>query len=408
VDLIVNDAGTVGDRLSMPLLDKNTEPGTVIVSLLSDQPLPTGGLNASNELVFAPAPEEAGSYEFTLVARLGSLESRRTVKLNVAADPIKTTRVSGTVNATSGFPLAGVRVAIGDAQAVTDPNGRFEVTLPDGALVPPLRVLGYQSSDQKGYIGLTSDLTSLLGRQLYQGANNVLAQPIFLSSVAPVKAIDATNREVEVTNSLLPSVNLKIAAGTLVNSIGQVVTAGISLTEIPLDRAPSNIPEVASPDFILSIETGGAKFSKGAILTVANRVGYAAGTRMNLWGLNSTTGQFEIVSEGVVSEDSKTVQSVGAGILQGGIYFFAPVPVAALLDEDNPLTPSESNVYSAASVTINSEANLDDGSVTDTQLLAGYQSLGVNHQFQIRYNSKWAKPLELFQAAYQDFVPGQN
>jgi hypothetical protein len=43
-------AVTVGDRLSMPLLDKNTEPETVLVSLLSDQPLPTGGLNASNEV----------------------------------------------------------------------------------------------------------------------------------------------------------------------------------------------------------------------------------------------------------------------------------------------------------------------------------------------------------------------
>jgi hypothetical protein len=119
---------TVGDRLSIPLLDKNTEPGTVIVSIQSDKPLPTGGLNASNELVFAPAPEEVGSYEFTLVARLGSLESRRTVKLNVAADPVKTTRISGTINGVSGLPLAGVRVAIGNSQAVTDPSGRFEIT----------------------------------------------------------------------------------------------------------------------------------------------------------------------------------------------------------------------------------------------------------------------------------------
>jgi hypothetical protein len=281
-------AMTVGDRLSLPLLDKNTEPGTVVVSIESDKPLPTGGLNASNELVFAPAPEEVGSYEFTVVARLGSLESRRTVKLNVAADPVKTTRISGTIDGVSGLPLAGVRVAIGNSQAVTDPSGRFEITLPEGAPISPLRVLGYQSSDQKSYTGFTSDLTSLLGHQLYQGVNNVLAGPIFLSAVAPVKAIDASRNDVEVTNSLLPAVSLKVAAGTLVNSIDQVVTAGISLTEIPLSHAPSNLPEVASPDFILSIDTSGAKFSKGAILTVANRVDYLAGTRMNLWGINSS------------------------------------------------------------------------------------------------------------------------
>jgi YD repeat-containing protein len=36
------------------------------------------------------------------------------------------------------------------------------------------------------------------------------------------------------------------------------------------------------------------------------------------------------------------------------------------------------------------------------------QSLGVNHHFQLRYNSNWADPTQFFQATYDNFKPGQN
>jgi RHS repeat-associated protein len=159
---------------------------------------------------------------------------------------------------------------------------------------------------------------------------------------------------------------------------------------------------------LISMRIDGGTLISPTLVYLPNRAEYGAGTKVDLWGLNPLTGKFEVIGQGVVSADGKTVQTTSGGIQRSGTYFFAPVPTKTLADVDNPLIGSESNLYQGAIETINSEANLDDGSVTDTQNLISYQSLGINHQFQLRYNSKWADPTQLFQATYDDFKPGQG
>ncbi len=158
----------------------------------------------------------------------------------------------------------------------------------------------------------------------------------------------------------------------------------------------------------LQVQMGNATLKSPALLNLPNVAEYTAGTEMNLWGLNATTGEFEIIGQGWVSDDGRTVKTANGGIVGSGLYFFAPVPKETLADSDNPLISSESNFYRNDGETINSEANFADGSVTDVQNLISYQSLGVTRQFQLRYNSQWADPTEFFQATYDNFKPGQN
>jgi YD repeat-containing protein len=276
------------------------------------------------------------------------------------------------------------------------------LTLADEDFTTPLTVY------QIGYAGLTTNLSALLGRDLSRGTKNLAIAPLYLSAVHPATVVENRDHSLTVTDALLPDVSLSIGANSVVDGAGNVTTAKISLTEIPLDYAPINLPEEVSPDFLISVQIDGGTLAVPAVLSLPNRAEYVAGTVMNLWGLNFVTGKFEVVGTGWVDGNGRNVLTQNGGISRSGIYFFAPVPKEMVADADNPLVASESNLYQGATESINSEANADDGSVTDTQNLASYQSLGVNHQFQLRYNSKWADPTHFFRATDNNFRPAER
>ncbi|MFN7290509.1 MAG: hypothetical protein ACK5T6_07975, partial [Pirellula sp.] len=50
-------------------------------------------------------------------------KSTKTFQLNVAADPLTTTRISGRVLDVDGTPLPGLRVEVGAIQTLTDGQG---------------------------------------------------------------------------------------------------------------------------------------------------------------------------------------------------------------------------------------------------------------------------------------------
>ena len=105
-----------GDRISVPLRANDPEGEPIQFFLESEEPLPTGMLAADGTLMFAPTPEQVGTFEFTVIASDGEQESRQLVTLEVVADPVTTTRVSGVIQDTTQMPLAGVVVEIGSVQ----------------------------------------------------------------------------------------------------------------------------------------------------------------------------------------------------------------------------------------------------------------------------------------------------
>ena len=94
-----------GHQLSVVLSATSPQGLPVTFSLRSSMRLPTGTLNG-NRLTFSPSTDRLGSYQLTLVASDGVREATQVVPLDVVADPVTTTRISGQVLGTDGRPLA--------------------------------------------------------------------------------------------------------------------------------------------------------------------------------------------------------------------------------------------------------------------------------------------------------------
>src|SRR5262249_56751709 len=87
--------------------------------------LPNGVLDGTGKLSFTPAPDQVGTYQFGVSASDGQLTVTQTVTLNVVADLVTTTRLSGVLLNTSQQPLAGVPVSVGTVQSTTAADGSF-------------------------------------------------------------------------------------------------------------------------------------------------------------------------------------------------------------------------------------------------------------------------------------------
>jgi YD repeat-containing protein len=123
-----------GGVLSVDLAGTDPDGDLLTYSLRSNGDLPTGTLNTSGKLQFTPSPNELGTYEFTVIASDGVLTAERNVVVNVVADPVTTTRISGQILATTGQPLPGVPISLSRLTVLTDDHGRFTIELPSELL----------------------------------------------------------------------------------------------------------------------------------------------------------------------------------------------------------------------------------------------------------------------------------
>ena len=403
-----------GERFTTDLIatDPNHVPIAIGLENLVDGN--ADGLSAQidslGRLSIAPSPTQIGTHTFTLVARQGNLFVTQDVTVNVVPDPITDTRVSGVIKGTDGAVLAGVVVALGNAIATTNALGEFILTVPGEETASILKVAERLAPTGVSHSGFSTDLNTLLGHNLYSGANNQLADAIRVPLIDFDRAtsIDSTHQFI-VTNNLLPQVALNIASGSLVDALGQPTTALVSLSEVPLSAIPAAFPENFYPDTLISVTfSGEAKLNAAASITTPNRAQYAPDTKLNLWKFDASTGEFTKVGKGVVSVDGNTVKTITGGVLGDGIYTYLPEPAAIVADADNIFAQPTTQLVDPASVPINSQADLKDGSVTDSQALVGYQSMGMNHAFTLHYNSKWADPTRFLNGQIETFAASSN
>ena len=180
-----------GSKLELPLVATDPDGETVTFQIQSDEPLPTGKLSGNGTLIFTPTPEEIGSYTFNLIATDGGATTSQEVTLTVEADPVTTTRVSGTIENTAQEPLAGVVVELGGLQAVTAADGTFTIEaagpLPDDTL----KVRGENIPGPVTYPFIAEKLPLVLEQDAYSGYNNVIYRPIYLPP------IDTANRHLQ-------------------------------------------------------------------------------------------------------------------------------------------------------------------------------------------------------------------
>ncbi len=395
-----------GEVASVRLNALDQDSDTIRYSLTPSASMPTTRLQGDGTLVIAPGPNQVGNYEFVVSASDGMQKSSRTVSVTVAADPVTSTRISGQVLDVDGAALVGMQVEIGGVSQLTDTNGRFTLDLGSGPIVSEtLRIRGDLFASSAVYPFIAEKLPLVLDHEVYAGQNNHIIRPIYLPKldVAGGTAIDPL-QDTTVTQSIASgeTATVLVKSGTLLNQQGTPFTSVLSITEVPLDRTPAALPPGLFPDVVVTIQPGEMSFMTPAPLTLPNRAGYAPGEVMDLWSINPTTGDFDNVGVGRVSEDGGTIITQSGGIQNSSWHFFAPPPPAPGSGPSGPCLSCK------ATGGLTSVVELDSGALREEHRLVTYQSLGSTRGVTLSYGSLQAMPTPILSFKYENvpFVQG--
>jgi hypothetical protein len=230
----------VGETFKLPLTDSDGDP--ISFTIKSETPLPTGKISSNGTLEIAPTTQEIGTYNFTIIASDGVLETAKPVTVNVTPSSIGRTRISGVIKNTNQEPLAGVLVGLGDWREITAADGSFEIQrlefpgltelgIPE--IVPPntLQIYGDGITGEDNYPYIAEKLPLLLGHEVYSNVNNVITRPIYLPPIdtANGKTINPA-ADTTVTTAAIPKASVFVKAGSLKDDEGNPFTEILSIT----------------------------------------------------------------------------------------------------------------------------------------------------------------------------------
>ena len=394
---------TPGEKLAIPLTATDVDGDMVTYKLQSDGDLPTGLLEGDGILKFNPKPDEIGSYEFTIIATDGAQEVSQTVTLDVVADSVTTTRISGVIENVEQQPLAGVVIELGDLSTVTNADGSFTIETDQPLTDDTLKVRGEGIEGDQVYPFIAEKLPLVLGQEVYEGYSNVIERPIYLPALdVESGAIIDPSLDVTVTTDKIPGASVFVEAGSLSTQDGEAFTGTLSITEVPRDLTPAALPENLSPDMVVTIQPGEMVFETPAPLSLPNNAGWAAGTEMDLWSINPETGDFDKVGVGRVSDDGSVVETIEGGIRNSSWHLFAPPPQNA--GNSNPPPDCEE---CQAKGNWKSEVELNSGAVIEDYDLVSYASNGESRGISLTYDSLRADPKPIVKLGYENINPSR-
>jgi len=305
--------------------------GPGVAYIITPQPLPANATfdRGTGAFRFAPAPGQAGHYEFTVTATKGARTVVERVPLAVVSPRLAATEVTGRVVDEAGRPLAGIPVMIGMAMATTDAAGAF-VLKGVPANPGPLTVDGLTAGTRDRMM-LMAPVAQTLGHRVYAGADNAVPGTIILPRIDTAHAFDFSKcdpkRAVDVTNPALPGVHLQFAAGCAMTAAGTPFAGKLALTELPAGMIGELLPPGVTGS-LLEFDAVGLDATRPVRLTMPNTKHYAPGSVLQLWTMNWVTGAHDLTGRMVVSADGRTMSSTGGVTLPSG-SMMAPAMAAA-------------------------------------------------------------------------------
>ena len=308
--LLFDPAVAVGQTLDVTVPAGGLS-GPNLTYTITPQPLPANVTfnRATGELVFAPDPDQVGSYDFTVRVAAGPLAVTVDVPVAVTRPALPSTEVSGRVVDESGLPLAGLPVSIGGSRATTDPLGRF--TLTNVPADPGPLSAGGATGAAQGRQDLTAPADQLLGHPVYAGADNVVPAPLILpkitwSTPASFSRPDPT-RVLNLSNPAIPGFDIQLPPGPAGTA---AAPATLSLATLSAAVSAQHMPAGLSGGLLLYKATG-ADLTEPVTLTLPNAQGFAPGAVLDLLTVNLTTGGHDTAGQLVVSPDGKTMTTSG-------------------------------------------------------------------------------------------------
>ena len=399
-----------GNAFRLAINAQDSDQDQLAFDVASDGTLPPTKVTSDGFLEFQPRPSDIGSYTLNVIASDGAISVSRPLTVNVIDDSITTTRVSGRVINVDGSPITNMRVEIGNVQGLTQSDGSFLLDLGSGTVASDtVKVRGdLFNSGSIRYPFIAEKIAFLLGHKLDQHLNNGIIRPIYLPAIDSANShpIDPTH-DTTLTTNAIPGASLMIKAGSLVDLLGTPYVGRLSITEVPVGLTPAALPSNLRPDLVVTIQPGDMVFATPAPMTFPNRSGYPPGAPLNLWAVNPTIGEFEIVGTMVVSADGKTIETVTGGARYSSWSFAAP-PV----DQSSPGPESYESHPECdnpkKTCPINSTVENYTGAVTETHELVGYQSQGEIHSLTLVYDSLRADPRPIVHFRYENVSSVEN
>lgn len=390
---IDNQTVNIGERLSLEIkaTDPNEDPLSFSISPL---PLPD---NANFDVTtsiftFSPEQDQSGTFDLTFLVSDGVLSDSETITINVPdLDPDGITALKGEVlDMDTDEPLKDVRLSIEGISTSTDDDGNFLLSGFSGS-IQSLTIDG--SSVSTGtYPTLTENVTVIAG------AVNIMEQPIFLPNldIASADPVDPTQTSmIDSADVIMEGENfgpivLTVPPGTAMNSeTGTPFTDSISITVVPSEKSPLPLPDDIIPSIYFTIQPFTVLFDPPAPISFPNIEEFPPGAKVDIFGLNRETGEFEKVGTGAVSENGDTVDSDGGVVSSGSWHSFAPLVV--IIDEEGNKIAVIDKPWQEKQ-TGSSNIGIRDGSLTIENTLTGIRSLNETESLRFVYNSDTAKP----------------
>ncbi|MBT9315957.1 peroxidase family protein [Leptothoe spongobia] len=249
----------------------------------------------------------------------------------------------------------------------------------------------YESLTGEEFPYVAEKIDLVLGHSLYAGVNNVIERPIYLPALDIVSNEQITDSQgnITVTNDSLGA-EVFVAADSLSDRQGNPFDGQLTISEVPPELTPAALPEGLSPDLVVTIQPGEMAFDTPAQLTLPNTEGWAPGMEMDLWSINPTTGEFEIVGKGQVTDDGQSIETIEGGIRNSSWHFFSLPPwqwLLELLDSQCVACEVKQDQVSEPNSKFNSDVAFYTGGLTETHALTTYQSLGQDRGVQLVYDS---------------------
>ncbi len=286
-------------------------------------------------------------------------------------------------------------MSIGKAATTTDAEGRFllaNVTAgSQQLLVDGTGVISNGRHYTKHYIHVNVNSTTRL----------TLNSPIYLSRVDPATEVaisSPASQEIVLTHPAIPGLEVHIPQGTVLREANGKIVTKVSITPVPIDRAPYPTPGNFSAYFTL--QPGGAFVdgdSSHAIKVVyPNYLGLAPGAKVNFYNYDPSGAGWGVYGQGTVTQNGKQVtpdngtgfrQIMGFGLAIGSTTAAKGPPVAGCVGGGDP-------VDCATGFFINTETDMSIPDVIPISVTRTYMSNDTAvHAFGIGTNFTYAMHL---------------
>lgn len=215
------------------------------------------------------------------------------------------TALSGRVLTLLGKPLSDVTINVDGHAAKTDDTGRFLVSsLSTGHRV--MLIDGRTAGKGGRAYGIFR-----VGVDIRSGKTNVLPYTIWMPRLDTGHAAQLsspTTTETSVSTPLIPGLQLRLPAGTLIRDLDGRNVTEVTITPIPTDRPPFPLPRGVNVPVFFTIQPGGAQvIPPRARLIYPNFINSRPGTRIDFWNYDPSEKGWYVYGQGTVSPDAKQI-----------------------------------------------------------------------------------------------------